>query len=283
LIGPQFLFPLQEALFLSLDSAKENTLSRSSIEPAFAEMAALNVFDANVRVGHSGIHGQLALEAGELLEEINHFGIEQVLVSHFTAEEYDAEEGNRALALDLEKSPDRFIPAWGALPDKAFLERLARRKPAAVRFSFGLKKHNLSYAPLYSGPLYEYLEEHSILAVIAREDIEWDGLAQLLQNFPRVSFLLLETGYRAERYLGPLLKSFPRFYFDSSTLLAHRQLESFVEQFGYERIVFGSRLPLYTPGAALAVLGTARISDDAKRAIAGGTLRRLLRTTSSET
>lgn len=257
-------------------------MSGSSIEPAFRETAAWSIFDANVRVGHSGVHGELALEAKELLAEMNRFEIEQALVSHFTAEEYDAEEGNRALAQDLQGKLGRFIPAWAALPEKAFLERLAHYKPAAVRLFSGSKKHNFSLGPWCSGPLYEYLEAHSILAVIAREDIEWDGVAQLLRNFPRLSILLLESGYRAERYLGPLLRSFPKLYFDSSTLLAHRQLERFVEQFGHERIVFGSRLPLYTPGAALAVLATARISEDAKRAIAGGTLRRLLRISRSE-
>ena len=112
--------------------------------------------------------------------------------------------------------------------------------------------------------------------MIAREDIEWDALASLLENFPRLPVLLLETGYRAERYLFPLLHRHSNLYFDSSTYLAHRQLESFVDRFGAGRLVFGSRLPLYTPGAALAVLATARISDEAKLAIAGGTLRQLL-------
>lgn len=236
------------------------------------------MFDANVRVGHSGIHGHLALEACELLEEIDRFGIQQALVSAFTGEEYHPDDGNRALARDIEKNLDRFVPAWAALPDHAFLKGLALRRPAAVRCSFAVRRHNLSFTPLYSGPLFEFLEEHSILAVIAKEEIDWDALARLLQNFPRVNFLMLETGYRAERFLGPLLKSFPHFYFDSSTLLAHRQLESFVEQFGHEHIVYGSRLPFYTPGPSLATLATARISDDAKRAIAGDTLRHLLRT-----
>jgi predicted TIM-barrel fold metal-dependent hydrolase len=53
-------------------------------------------------------------------------------------------------------------------------------------------------------------------------------------------------------------------------------VEAFVEQFGPERMLFGSRLPLYTPGSALAVLASARISDDARCAIAGGNVRRLL-------
>jgi predicted TIM-barrel fold metal-dependent hydrolase len=112
---------------------------------------------------------------------------------------------------------------------------------------------------------------------ITREDIEWDSLASLLEKFPRLPVLLLETGYRADRYLFPLLQRHSNLYIDTSTYLAHRQLESFVDRFGATQLVFGSRLPLYTPGAALAVLASARISDEAKLAIAGGTLRQLLR------
>ena len=248
-------------------------MSESLIEPAFSEVSAWNSFDANVRLGPSGVHGDLALDTTNLLAEMDRFGIKQALVSHFGAEECDAEEGNRALEGAL--SP-RLVPAWAALPDRGFMEKLWPLHPAAVRLSFGVKKHNFSPAAWCSGELYDSLQERSILAVIVREDIEWDSLASLLQNFPRLPVLLLETGYRAERYLFPLLGRHSNLYFDASTYLAHRQLESFVDQFGAGHLVFGSRLPLYTPGAALAVLATARIPEEAKRAIAGGTLRQLL-------
>jgi hypothetical protein len=248
-------------------------LSASVIDPAFAEVATWNVFDANVRVGHSGVYGELALEADDLLEEMDRSGIQQALVSHFAGEEYDAEEGNNLLARECH---ERLVPAWAALPDPLFIQKLATRHPAAVRLSYGIKKHNFSSAPWCSGELYEYLEEQSVLTLIAREDIEWDSLAQLLGSFPRLQVLLLETGYRADRYLLPLFERHPNLYVDTSTYVAHRQLESFVEKFGPEHLVFGSRLPLYAPGAALAVLATARISDEAKLWIAGGTLRRLL-------
>ena len=88
--------------------------------------------------------------------------------------------------------------------------------------------------------------------------------------------MLLDTGYRADRHLFPMLEQHPNLYFDSATYLAHRQLESFVETHGPDRILFGSRLPLYTPAASLGVLATARISDEARLSIAGGNLRRLL-------
>jgi len=245
-----------------------------TLDPAFAEVATWNVFDANVRLGHSGVYGELALETDDLLEEMDRFGIQRALASHFAGEEYDAEEGNHLLAAERH---ERLEPAWAALPDPLFVQKLAMRRPMAVRLSYGAKKHNFSWAPWCSRELYEYLEEDSVLTLVAREDIEWDSLAQLLGNFPRLQILLLETGYRADRYLFPLFKRHANLYMDTSTYVAHRQLESFVDKFGPEPLLFGSRLPLYSAGAALAVLATARISDEARLSIAGGTLRRLLR------
>ena len=252
-------------------------MSKSSIDPAFEEVLSWDVFDANVRVGHSGVHGELALEAPSLINELDRFGIRQALVSHFAAEEYDAEEGNKALAQDADKFAARLTPAWAALPDSDSIRTLAARQPAAVRLFFGALKHNFSSAPWCAGELFEYLQANAILTLIAREGIEWNSLASILENFPRLPILLLEIGYRADRYLFPLLQRHPNLHFDSSTYVAHRQIEAFVERFGPDRLVFGSRLPLYTPGAALAVLATARVPDAARLLIAGGNLRRLVR------
>jgi hypothetical protein len=252
--------------------------SESPIEPALREVAAWDVFDANVRIGPSAVHGDLALDAAGLLAEMDRFGIAEALASHFAAEEYDAAAGNQALARDLRP---RLVPAWAALPDRDFIGSLWERQPVAVRLSFGMTKHNFSPAPWCCGELYEALQARSVLTVIAREDIAWDALATLLDNFPRLPVLLVETGYRADRYLFPLLARHANLYIETSTLLAHRQLENSVNKLGPARLVFGSRLPLYTPAAALAVLATARISDEARLAIAGGTLRQLVRRASA--
>ena len=120
------------------------------------------------------------------------------------------------------------------------------------------------------------MQENRVLALISRTEIEWDALATLLENFPSLNVLLLDTGYRSDRYLFPLLRKFPNLYFDSSMYLGHRQLEWYLERFGPDRIVFGSRLPLYTPAAALTVLGTARVPESVRHAVAGENLRRLL-------
>lgn len=235
--------------------------------------------DVNVRIGPSGIHGHLALEKSALLTEMDRFGIKAAVVSHFTAEEYDAARGNLLLEGD---GDDRLMPAWSALPDGQ-IEDLAKRNPSVVRLCSVSSKHNFSVASWCSGALLEYLEHHSVLTLISREDLQlasgptsWETLVTLLSSFPRLPVVLLDLGYRSDRYLFPLLERFPNLYFDTSNYSAHRQLEAYIMRFGVSRAIFGSQLPLFTPGAALAMLMTARVPHDAKLAIAGGNLRRLL-------
>jgi hypothetical protein len=242
-------------------------------EPLFSEAAAWDLFDVNARVGPSGVHGELALDTTGLLEEMDRFYIREAVVSHWTAEEYDAAAGNQALARDLHP---RLTPAWAALPDDASVASLEIRRPAVVRLTPGVTQHNFATANWCAGPLMEYLQAHAVVTLISRSDIEWTALADLIENFPRLPLVILDAGYRADRYLFPLLQRFPLLHFDSATYLAHRQLEAYVEQHGPDRVLFGSRLPLYTPASALAVLASARISESDRRAIAGGNLRRLL-------
>jgi hypothetical protein len=252
---------------------KENTVSAYAAEALFSEAADWNVFDVNVRVGRSGVYGELALETADLLQEMSLFHIREAVASHWMAEEYDVAAGNDTLARDLHP---RLTPAWSVLPNTASIESLAARKPAAVRLTPGINQHNFATALWCSGLLLEYLQANAVVTLISRSDIEWSDLQRLLEAFPKLPIVLLDTGYRADRYLFPLLKKYPRLTFDSATYLAHRQLEAFVDLHGPSQILFGSRLPLYTPAASLAVLASARIKDQDRVAIAGGNLRGLL-------
>lgn len=249
-------------------------MSNCTTEAFLSECDSWDVFDANVYVGHSGTQGDLALEAPQLLREMDRFAIKRALVSHFAGLEYDAIEGNQALERDMDI---RFTPAWTASSERASINDVAARKAKAIRVWFGPLHHNFSSRPWCSSELFEHLQDTRALVLISRTEIEWNDLAALLEHFPRLKMLLLDIGYRSDRYLFPLLERFSGLHFDSSNYVSHRQLEWYLDRFGPDRLVFGSRLPLYTPGAALTVLGTARIKDSTRLAVAGGNLRRLLR------
>ena len=249
-------------------------MSRFNSQTLFAEAEAWNLWDVNVRVGPSGIHGELALDATALLQEMDRYFIRAAVAAHATGIEYDAPLGNKLLS---EVQGPRLVPAWMATPDRAIVDRLATFQPKAVRLTPSRSNHNFPLNSWGAGELLEFLQAHQVLTLVAREDLEWNAVAGLLENFPRLPLLLLDIGYRADSFLFPLLKRFPSLSFDSATYLAHRQLEAFVERFGPERVLFGSRLPFFTPAASLAVLASARMKEDDRRLIGGGNLRRLLR------
>lgn len=52
-----------------------------------------NLLDFNARVGLSGVRGELSLKACDLIEEMNRFSVRDAVVSHWTAEEFDARMG----------------------------------------------------------------------------------------------------------------------------------------------------------------------------------------------
>jgi predicted TIM-barrel fold metal-dependent hydrolase len=79
------------------------------------------------------------------------------------------------------------------------------------------------------------------------------------------------------RNLYPLLERHSNLYLETSTYMVHRGIEEFVRLFGAERLLFGSRYAAYAPGAAVAGLMYAEISDRNRRLIAGDNARRLLR------
>lgn len=251
-------------------------MSSFANQQIFGEAAGWNLWDVNVRVGPSGPNGQLGMSKAELLEEMSSFFIQKAVAAHGTGVEYDAAVGNEALARTADS---RLIPAWTPLPDRESIEELARRKPQVVRLMPKNLNHSYPLTAWGAGELFEYLQSHRVVTLVAREDIDWEPLVALLENFPRLPLVLLDIGYRFDRYIHPLLKRFPGLHFDSATYLAYRQLENFVDHHGGQRLLFGSRLPLFTAATALGVLASARISDEARLQIAGGNLRRLLHAT----
>src|SRR6185437_2249224 len=117
--------------------------------------------------------------------------------SHFVGHEYDAVEGNRALERDANP---RFVPAWNSSPDPSSLADLEQRAPQVVRLWFDTMHHNFSSASWCAGELFEYLQANRVLTIISRPEIEWDAIAVLLQSFPQLKVLLLDIGYRSDRY-----------------------------------------------------------------------------------
>ena len=95
-------------------------------ELLFSEAADWDLFDVNMRLGSSGIHGELALDTDGLLREMDLFSIRHGLVSHWQSEEYDVVLGNDALAREIGPRMTRPGASFPELSSGKFLQRASR-------------------------------------------------------------------------------------------------------------------------------------------------------------
>jgi hypothetical protein len=238
----------------------------------------MDYFDANAMIGALGAGpAGVGLTAAGLLEQMARYGIRQSLVASTAAFEYNAGAGNRALARELEPHPNLF-PLYALTPDPGALEEAAAllpSRPFAALLACDREHHSFSLREWCAGALLDSLERRGIPVFLRPALAGWEEVAAVLEAHPRLPLVLTHTGYRVDRYIYPLARRYPRLFVETSMYVGHRQVEEFVRNFG-PRLIFGTNLPYYTPGAALAVLAYARLSDEERARVAGLNLRALL-------
>jgi predicted TIM-barrel fold metal-dependent hydrolase len=73
-----------------------------------------------------------------------------------------------------------------------------------------------------------------------------------------------------------LIERYPHVYVDTAQYLLDGGIEAFVADYGPDRLLFGSGFPASYLGGMMMAIRHARIADEAKAAIAGKNLERIL-------
>jgi len=242
----------------------------------------LRFFDCNVVVGRRTVprpENNLTLE--EILEALEHAGIAEALVYHADAREYDPRVGN-AQATEICRAHPTLSPAYVVLPHhtgempggEALLEYLHCGGARAVRLF--PRDHNYGLGPTWCGELFGTLAAAGVPVLLDLDQTSWPEVDEILSAHPGLHLILLRVGYRIDRWVYPLLEKHPGLHLETAFYELHRAIEAVTERFGPERLIFGSGLPVWDAGGAITPILYADISDEAKRLIAGETLRRLL-------
>lgn len=242
----------------------------------------LEFFDANVMAGRPRVAPDpIPWESRPLARLLDEFGIAEALVRHVGGKEVDANWGNeRVLAATREDA--RLHPVWTAMPagtgevppPDAFCDRM-RQNGVRVAAVFPTS-HNWSLADWCAGPLMAEFEARKVPVLLDQDEAGWPAIAAVLAAHPGLRLILIGGTYRNSRFLYPLFARHRHLYLEISGWQQHRALESAATTGHAGHLLFGSRLPLYTPGSALAAVTYADLSDADRRRIAGGTLRRLI-------
>lgn len=256
---------------------------------------SLKVFDARTTVGRhcrlqpGGLH-----TAGELLEEMDRYGIAEALVLDSLSRENHPEEGNRRV-LEVVAGNPRLCPAWSALPaagadeqmpPEIFREAMQRHKVGAL-FLFP-RQYRFNLSDWCVDPFLEPLAEVKVPVFIDYGEIgpgpqppwdatDWEEVVALCRRFPELPVIVTETRIRrAQRMIYRALDACPNLRLELSGYWLHRGIEYITAHWGAERLLFGSNWPTFGPHMTLATLTTAEIDEQDKQKIAGENLRQLI-------
>lgn len=244
----------------------------------------MRIFDCDTAFGRgtTPLPGELET-ADALIAEMDHCGIEQALVWHRDARERGFAQGNARMA-ELKDHP-RLHRSCTMMPytsregftDEELFEYIQMEDIRAVR-AFPLT-HCYLLDAISCGDLLALLTAYRVPLFVSLTEFhdQWQGVYNLMRNFPHLTLVLTQTGcWGQDRYFRPLVRGFPRFFLSTNRFETAGQLKSFVNDLGFERLLFGSGLPFNNPGGYIMMVERADIPDEAKRAIAFDNLAYLL-------
>jgi len=244
---------------------------------------ALAFFDCNCFIGRTTAPLPThRFHVEDLLEEMDWCGIARALVTHSLSKEYDPRFGNERVVRETKGRP-QLCPCYVLLPPatkelpppERLLQEMAEVGARAVRLF--PRQHNYSLSEWGAGALLEFCAENALPVFLDLEETDWQQIEAVCAAFPTLQLTLLRIGYRADRFFFPLLERHEGLRLEVSYYQAHRGLEEVVARFGPERLVYGSGWPHFSPGAGIAAVLYAEISDSDKAKIAAGNLERLLK------
>ena len=242
----------------------------------------MEFFDCNVRLGRVSAPPPVPVpySCEELLDELDRAGIGAALVYHSWAEEWHPTKGNERLLQEL-AGREGLYPCFVALPPASEdtlppteLVALVAEKHGAVRVY--PQKHEFRLTPWCCGELLEALASAAVPLLVELLQTSWDDLHLVLSTYPTLPVILLEAGYRTQRYMYALWEQHPNLYLEANSYKPFWGIEDVCARYGAERLVFGTRLPVNAIGGAVAQLTYSPLSEREKALISGGNLRRLL-------
>lgn len=220
----------------------------------------------------------------QLLAEMDRLKIDRSLVTSAWSGLISPEHANVQLFEDLAPYA-RLLPVPEVVPEggERFLDRQADGvawmvSQGAVAGMMHCKKNDFVLAPWCSGELLEAMQAVQLPLMVTYGDVDHDHLYQVLCDFPNLPIIfhaVPRVGYNRIAY--PLLKQFSHFHMvcDPPNYV-HVGLEYLVEKIGFEQLLFGTRYPICEGGSAITGLMYASIPPEAKEAIAGGNIQRLM-------
>ena len=237
------------------------------------------VFDANVRVGDRQDEVSPFRNRGELLAELDRHGVQRALVYHAHSEDISPINGNIFLD-DWLSDDERTYPLWSVLPTTDSLTQIqelhASGRVKCVRLANAIPVE-LPFRPWAYDSLLSWLCEANIPLWITLPETAPDDIVATLTAYPDLVTVLLGAHYTHALWVRPLLRALPNSHLELSRYEPMGEVEALRDEFGAERLIYGSWHPRYAMGPVLYYLHHAGLSDEELELVCSGNLERILK------
>jgi predicted TIM-barrel fold metal-dependent hydrolase len=247
------------------------------------------LFDCNAHLGRVAQHQPSAyVDVPGLRATMGAHGLNQVLVYHDSAVRGDVDAANRRL-LGMIAGEPTIHPCWVMLPpatremtEPALLVReMISLGVRAVRLFPRL--HGYQMRTRFLDELLQPLERQRVPVFVdysivhwADRFIDWDGIEEICQTYLDLPVVLVRPGLMLDRELYAMLEQNTNLYIETSYYFVHQGLRPLVERFGPTHTLFGTGMPAFAPGAAIAVLTFSGLPCAEQALIGSGNLHALL-------
>jgi len=249
----------------------------------------LNFLDANCGVGpyYNPSPGHDWSVAG-LLAKMDELGIAEACPFCMMATNYDPWEANEWLLNHVPPS-QRIHPVWAVAthysqefpPPRELIRRMDAHGVRMLRLLLHpIPFHDQLDLPLFV-ELFDTLDQHRVPLMIDSPDplqFRASDLEPILERWRNLPVILsIPKVVQNERWFYYLWERYDNFYLDMPGYQVLGGIESIVGRFGPHRLIYGSRYPYFTPLQTMLQVIYSDVDESAKRAIAGDTLRSLLK------
>ena len=251
----------------------------------------MRVFDVNAMIGayFSPREGHFP-SVVDYLEEMDEYGIDEAMVFHGLASEYDTRYGNHQL-LAILQGHERLHPCWildypqfGLPTFTEDIEEGIQHGVRLIRFHWGGLLANLSVLDLdLLGSLFAALESHRLPVLLSNAgmvEITGEQLRQvksICQAFPALPVILTSPKLNQDFALVyHMLTHYENCHLDTSSIHQMGVMEEITRRFGVHHLIFGTNFPWCGAGQSRIALAYADLAEAEKDAIASGNLRRLV-------
>lgn len=248
----------------------------------------MKFFDCNISYGiYSVPPNKRVDDVKDLIDEMEWCGVERALVRHAAMLDESPVVGN-PLLVEQAKPYDNLECSWTILPPQT------RELGTVEQFIFAMKENSVKTLWAYPskhkyllngttfGELFEEMISRNIPLFLERGENSgglegWGLIENVLSEFPNLLLVVVGHGcWGEDRYFRPIIEKYKRAYIDTSRYELDGGIADFCNIYGPNRMLFGTNFPHTEMGGATMTLLHADISNDAKEAIAGGNLQRIL-------